>query len=103
MRKSKIITAQEAVSEFISDGMTVAIGGFFHSPSYAITHEIIGQKKAHLTICQPSFNEHADQMIGAGCVDLIISSYAWTEVFGPRYCFRRAIGKEIPHKIEMEN
>ena len=103
MKKSKIMTAQEVVSKFISDGMTVGIGGFFHSPSYAITHEIIRQKKAHLTICQPSFNEHADQMIGAGCVDRIISSYVWMEVFGPLYCFRRAMEKEIPHKIEMED
>ena len=103
MRKSKIMTAQEVVSKFISDGMTVGIGGFFHSPSYSITHEIIRQKKAHLTICQPSFNEHADQMIGAGCVDRIVSSYVWMEVFGPLYCFRRAMEKEIPHKIEMED
>ena len=103
MKKSKIMTAQEVVSKFISDGMTVGIGGFFHSPSYAITHEIIRQKKAHLTICQPSFNEHADQMIGAGCMDGITILLVWMEVFGPLYCFRRAMEKGIPHKIEMED
>ena len=103
MKTSKVMTAQEAVSKFIGDGMTVGVGGFFHSISYALTHEIIRQQKRHLTICQPSFNDHADQMIGAGCVDRIISSYVWMEVFGPLYCFRRAMEKGIPHKIEMED
>jgi len=103
MNKSKVMTAKEAVSQFIQDGMTVGVGGFFHSISYVLTHEIIRQKRKHLTICQPSFNEHADQMIGAGCVDRIISSYVWMEVFGPLYCFRRAMEKGIPHKIEMED
>jgi len=101
--KSKVMSAKEAVSKFINDGSTVYVGGFFHGISYAITHEIIRQQKKHLTICQSSFNEHADQMIGTGCVDKIISSYVWMEVFGPLYNFRRAMEKGIPHKIEMED
>jgi glutaconate CoA-transferase, subunit A len=103
MKVSKVVTAKEAVSKFIQDGMTMAIGSFFHTIAYDITHEIIRQEKKHLTICAPSFNEHADQMIGAGCVDRIESSYVWMEVFGPLYCFRRAMEKGIPHKIEMED
>jgi glutaconate CoA-transferase subunit A len=81
----------------------VASGGFFHSISYVLNQEIIRQKKSHLTICQASFNEQADQLIGAGCVDRIIASYVWMEVFGPCSCFRRAMEKGFPHKIEMED
>lgn len=103
MKETKVMTAKEAVSRFVDDGMTIAVGGMFHSISFAITHEIIRQQKLHLTICQPSFNEQADQMIGAGCVDRIVSSYVWMEIFGPCYCFRRAIEKGIPHKVEMED
>lgn len=103
MKVSKVMTAKEAVSKFINDGMTVLVGGFFHAIAYDITHEIIRQKKKNLTICTPSFNEHADQLIGAGCVDRIVSSYVWMEVFGPLYSFRRAMEKGIPHKIEMED
>lgn len=103
MRKSKVMSAKEAVSRFIGDGMTVMIGGFFHAISYALTHEIIRQNKKHLTICQSSFNDHADQLIGAGCVDRIVSSYVWMEVFGPLYCFRRAMEKGIPHQVLMED
>lgn len=103
MQNSKVMTSKEAVSKFIEDGMTVFVGGFFHAISYAITHEIIRQQKKNLTICQSSFNDHADQLIGAGCVDRIISSYVWMEVFGPLYCFRRAMEKGIPNKVEMED
>jgi len=71
--------------------------------SYTLNHEIIRQKKRHLTICQASFNEQADQLIGAGCVDRIIASYVWMEVFGPCSCFRRAMEKGLPHKVEMED
>ncbi len=103
MKVSKVMTAKEAVSRFIDDGMTVAIGSFFHTIAYDVTHEIIRQGKKHLTICAPSFNDHADQLIGAGCVDRIESSYVWMEVFGPLYSFRRAIEQGIPHKVEMED
>lgn len=103
MKESKVMTAKEAVSRFIQDGANVAISSFFHTIAYDITHEIIRQGKKHLTICAPSFNEHADQLIGAGCVDRIVSSYVWMEVFGPLSCFRRAMEKGIPHKIEMED
>ncbi len=103
MKAEKVMSAKEAVSKFIDDGMTIAIGSFFHTIAYDITHEIIRQEKKHLTICAPSFNEHADQLIGAGCVDRIVSSYVWMEVFGSLSCFRRAMEKGIPHKIEMED
>ncbi len=103
MQSSKVMTSKEAVSKFIQDGMTVFVGGFFHAISYGITHEIIRQGKKHLTICQSSFNEHADQLIGSGCVDRVISSYVGMEIFGYLSCWRRAMEKGIPHPIEVED
>ena len=97
------MTAKEAVSKFIQDGETLLVGGFFNVAACALTHEVIRQAKKHLTICSASFNERADQLIGAGCVDRIITSYLWLEVFGPCYCFRRAMEKGIPHKLEIED
>ena len=78
------------------------VGGFFHSISYVFTHEIIRQKKKNLTICAASFNEQADQLIGAGCVDRLDTSYVGVEVFGACDCYRRAVEKGFPHKIEIE-
>jgi glutaconate CoA-transferase subunit A len=103
MKTSKAMSAKEAVSKFLHDGTTVLVAGFFHTISYALTHEIIRQQKKHLTICAAAFNEHADQLIGAGCVDRVITSYLWMEVFGPCYSFRRSLEKGIPHKIEIED
>lgn len=102
MKVSKVMTAKEAVAKFIDDGATVMVGGFFHSISYVFTHEIIRQQKKGLTVCAASFNEHVDQLIGAGCVDRMDTSYVGVEVFGACDCFRRAVEKGLPHKIEIE-
>jgi len=45
MKKSKVMSASEAVKRYIHDGMAVSAGGFIHCISYALTHEIIKQKK----------------------------------------------------------
>ncbi|PKN67722.1 MAG: 3-oxoadipate--succinyl-CoA transferase subunit A [Deltaproteobacteria bacterium HGW-Deltaproteobacteria-12] len=102
MKISKRMTAKDAVAKFINDGSNVMVGGFFHSISYTLTHEIIRQKKKGLTISTASFNEHADLLIGAGCVDRIDTSYIGMEVFGACESFRRSIEKGIPHKVELE-
>lgn len=102
MKVSKLMTAKDAVAKFIDDGSSVMVGGFFHSISYVITHEIIRQQKKGLMINTASFNEHADQLIGAGCVDRIDTAYIGMEVFGSCYSYRRAMEKGIPHKIEVE-
>lgn len=96
------MTAAEAVSQFVKDGDVLYIGGFAANISYALTHEIIRQKKKDLTIVTSSFNEHGDQLVGAGCVTRIETSYFWMEVFGQCSCFRRAMEKQIPHPVEIE-
>lgn len=75
MSSSKVMTAKQAVSQFIQDGITVFVGGGFYSISYAITHEIIRRNKKSLTICKSIFNEYTDNFIGTGSVDRIIHSY----------------------------
>ncbi|HWQ75404.1 MAG TPA: CoA-transferase [Syntrophomonas sp.] len=99
---NKVMTAKEAVSQFVKDGDVVYIGGFAANISYALIHEIIRQNKKDLTIVTSSFNEHGDQLVGAGCVSRIETSYFWMEVFGQCSCFRRAFEKQIPHKVEIE-
>lgn len=101
--KSKVMTASQAVAEHINDGDTVYIGGFAASISYALVHEIIRQGKKDLTIVTASFNEHADQMVGAGCVARVQTSYFWMEVYGHCHCYRRAVERGIPRPIEVED
>jgi glutaconate CoA-transferase subunit A len=103
MQSSKLLTAKEAVSRFINDGDTVTIGGFFHAVPHSLTQEIIRQGKKNLTICGSSMNEQADQLIGAGCVDRMVTSYAWLEVYGPLYCMRRSVENNVPHRVHIED
>ena len=100
---NKVMNAFQAVSQFVKDGDVLYIGGFAANISYALLHEIIRQNKKGLTIVTASFNEHADQLIGAGCISRLVTSYCWMEVYGQCHSFRRAIEKGIPHPIEIED
>ncbi|NPV93240.1 MAG: CoA transferase subunit A [Firmicutes bacterium] len=99
----KVMDAATAVSKYIKDGDVVYLGGFAANISYALIHEIIRQKKKNLTIVTSSFNEHGDQLIGAGCVSRVVTSYFWMEVFGQCYSFRRSLEKGIPQPLEIED
>ena len=100
---NKLMTMKEAVAEYIKDGQSFLISGFSINQGYAFAHEIIRQKKKNLTLIRSSGDILADQMIGAGCLSRVISPYVWNPT-GPSsaYCFRRAIEKGIPHRIELE-
>ena len=56
MNKNKLLTMQEAVSQYVEDGMTVAIEGFTAFICFAAAHEIIRQRKQK----QP-FADHAQE------------------------------------------
>jgi glutaconate CoA-transferase, subunit A len=100
---NKLMTMKEAVTKYVHDGESFLISGFSINQGYAFAHEIIRQKKKNLTLIRSSGDILADQMIGAGCINRVISPYVWNPT-GPSsaYCFRRAIEKGIPHRIELE-
>lgn len=100
---NKVMTAKDAVSQYVKDGDVLYIGGFAANISFALIHEIIRQNKKDLTIITSSFNEQGDQLVGAGCVSRIETSYFWVEVFGQCSCFRRAMEKSIPHPVQIED
>jgi glutaconate CoA-transferase subunit A len=100
---NKITTMKDAISKYIKDGQSLLISGFSINQGYAFAHEIIRQKKKDLTLIRSSGDILADQMIGAGSISRVIAPYVWNPT-GPSsaYCFRRAIEKCIPHRIELE-
>ncbi|MDR2131801.1 MAG: glutaconate CoA-transferase [Clostridiales Family XIII bacterium] len=72
---NKLMTAQEAVSNFIKDGDCLAVGGFVtNRRPYALIREIIRQKKTLYVEGGPSGGD-IDMLIGAGCVTAISISY----------------------------
>ena len=99
---SKLMTTQEAVSEYISDGAFLYIGGYVCRPPFAVIHEILRQGRKGLTITRSNAADDFDMMIGAGAVDRFIGTFLSLGVYGLGRCYRRSLEKGIPHKIEVE-
>lgn len=89
----KQMSAQDAVSKFISDGSLLAMGGFGHvRVSMAIVYEIIRQQKKHLTMCGKTAVHDLDVLVGSGCVDTVEVAYSFGhELRGLSPASRRAV------------
>jgi len=74
-----------------------------HHEPYAAVHEIIRQKKKNLTVSRCAGITIVDQLVGAGCVDKVITAYVWNPVPKPAHAFKRAVEKGIPHAVEVED
>jgi glutaconate CoA-transferase subunit A len=99
---SKVMSMNEAIGSFVNDGDTIVIEGFTHLICFAAGHEIIRQKKRNLTVCRLTPDLIYEQLIGAGCVDKLVFSWAGNPGAGPLYALRRAVEEEIPHSIELD-
>lgn len=98
----KLMDMSEAVSRYVKDGDTLHVGGFVHGVPNSAVHEIIRQRKKNLTVSTLGGTLFMDQLIGAGCVDRVITCYIWNNVPLPAHAFRRAVEKGIPKKVEIE-
>jgi glutaconate CoA-transferase subunit A len=99
---TKQLTMQQAVSQYVTDGSTIAIEGFTAFICFAAAHEIIRQGKQNLTLCRLTPDLVYDQMIAAGCVEKLIFSYLGNPGVGSLHCIRRAVEKSIPRPLEVE-
>ncbi len=97
-----IMPVREAVRKFVTDGQLVCFGGFTHAIPFSIGHEIIRQRKRHLTVCKETPDLIVDQLLAAGCVDKLTFSYAGNPGVGSLHAFRRAVEQQIPHAIKIE-
>lgn len=91
MADSKTMTLSEAISEYVHDGSSVAIEGFTHIIPYAAAHEIIRQRKRHLTIYRMTADIVVDQLIAGDCVDSLTSSFIGNSSVGSLHELRRRI------------
>jgi glutaconate CoA-transferase subunit A len=100
--RAKILSMEEAVSELIGDGCSIAIGtGLEAAIPFAAGHEIIRQNKKDLTLVGPISDMLFDQMIGAGCVRKVMAAWVGNVIMGVGYNLRRAVEKGIPGRIEI--
>lgn len=85
------MTLSEMMGEYIQDGMTIYLAGFSHLIPFAAGHELIRQRRQHLTLYRATPDLVYDQMIAAGVADRVVFSYAGNPGVGLLPAFRRAV------------
>jgi glutaconate CoA-transferase subunit A len=92
MTATKLMSLREAIADFVADGSTVVLGAGLESCiPFAAGHEIIRQRKRHLTLVGPISDILFDQLIGAGCVGAVRAAWVGNVITGSGYNFRRAV------------
>src|SRR6202142_3730181 len=101
---SKLLTMREAIAELVPDGASVALGLQMEQMiPFAAGHEIIRQKKRGLTLIGPISDILFDQIIGAGCVEKVITAWVGNVMMGSAYNFRRAVEEQGMKVFNMTN
>ena len=102
MTSTKLLTMREAITRFVSDGDSVAMGLALEALiPFAAGHEVIRQKRRGLTLVGPISDILFDQLIGAGCVKRVIAAWIGNVSAGLGYNYRRAAEDGVPHPIEI--
>ena len=100
--QDKLITMSEAIDRYVGDGDIVHLGGFIQQEPFAAVHEIIRQGKKDLTVSKCAALIPVDQMIGAGVIRHLITTFTWNPLPAPAHCFVRAMTRGVPRRIEIE-
>lgn len=98
-RKSKVMNLSEAISEFIFDGALVSLEGFTHAIPTAAGHEIIRQGFKDLTLYRQTADIIVDQMLAAGCINTLVSSFVGNSSAGSLGEIRRRIEQSDPVRL----
>ena len=98
----KLMPLDEAVRSLIPDGCRLRSCGIGLRKPMAVIYELIRQRKRDLTFILSGWTEDADLLIGAGVTNKLEGSYLGLEAFGLAHCYRRAVERGVPQKIEIE-
>ncbi len=98
----KRVSMQEAIAEYVQDGVSVAIEGFTAFICFAAGHEIIRQRRRNLTLMRMTPDLIYDQMIAAGVARKLVFSYLGNPGVGSLHAVNRAIVQGIPAPLEIE-
>ncbi len=99
---ARISSLAEAIEATVRDGDTLAVEGFTHLIPHAAGHEIIRQRRKHLTLIRMTPDLVYDQFIGMGCADKLIFSWGGNPGVGSLHRFRDAIENGWPHPLAIE-
>jgi glutaconate CoA-transferase subunit A len=99
---AEIVPLAQAVSELVHDGDTVALEGFTHLIPFAAGHEIIRQRRRHLTLVRMTPDVIYDQLIGMGAAARLVFSWGGNPGVGSLHRFRDAVENGWPAPLELE-
>jgi glutaconate CoA-transferase, subunit A len=98
------MTMADAISRFVPDGATVAMGTALEPLiPFAAGHEIIRQRRRDLELVGPISDALFDQLIGAGCVRRVTAAWVGNVSEGLGHGYRRACEEGIPHALEVHD
>ncbi|HHX47146.1 MAG TPA: CoA transferase subunit A, partial [Brevibacterium sp.] len=98
----KTMSLPRAISTYLRDGDTVALEGFGHIVPVAAAHEIIRQGFTDLVLARMSCDVIVDQLLGANCLQGLISSFIANSSAGSLHELRRRIEKSDPKPLWFE-
>src|SRR6201982_2678891 len=93
---SRLLPLDAYVESTIRDGDTVAMEGFTHLTPFAAGHEVIRQRRRHLTLIRMTPDLIYDQLIGMGCADKLIFSWGGNPGVGSLHLLRYAVAHDSP-------
>jgi glutaconate CoA-transferase, subunit A len=99
---SQFCSLADAVESTIRDGDTLAMEGFTHLIPHAAGHEVIRQRRKHLTLIRMTPDLIYDQLIGMGCADKLVFSWIGNPGVGSMHRIRDAIENGWPHPLAIE-
>jgi glutaconate CoA-transferase, subunit A len=100
--ESKLLTMRDAIARHVPSGSMVLMGAQLEQMiPFAAGHELIRQSRRDLTLVGPISDILFDQMIGAGCVSRVMAAWIGNVSAGVGYCFRRAVERSVPRRLEV--
>ncbi len=100
--ESKLMSMRDAIARHVPSGSMVLLGAQLEQMiPFAAGHELIRQSRRDLTLVGPISDILFDQMIGAGCVSRVMAAWIGNVSAGVGYCFRRAVERSVPRRLEV--
>lgn len=98
---AEIMPLPDAVRAYVRDGQMLAFEGFTHLIPHAAAHEVIRHQRRHLTLVRMTPDVIYDQLIGMGCADRLIFSYAGNPGVGLLRRLRDAVENGWPNNLQL--
>jgi glutaconate CoA-transferase subunit A len=100
-QRAQVLSLSAAIEECVRDGDSVALEGFTHLIPFAAGHEIVRQRRKHLTLYRMTPDLIYDQLIGMGVADRLVFSWGGNPGVGSLHRLRDAVENGWPSPLEL--